>query len=158
MKTVASTAAAIVLALAVPALAQTSSSGSSAARGPSGAKMSQAECTKLWDKLDTSKAGSITQSQAEGVVTNFNSVGKNGKLTRSQFLSACERGQVNASAATGSGSRGLTGTTGTGKTETGTTGQGSTSAGSSSSTGMSGGNSTGSTMSPGSSTGSGSSK
>jgi hypothetical protein len=135
MKMVASAAAAMVLALAAPVLAQTSS-GSSAVRGSSGAKMSQAECTQLWDRLDNSKSGSITQSQAQGVVTDFNSIGKNGKLTRSQFMTACERGQVNASATTGSGSRALSGT---GK-DTGTTGQ-STSPGSSTGSTSTGGGS-----------------
>jgi len=52
-----------LLALAVPALAQTRTAPKSGTT-----KMSQAECTAAWNKLDTAKSGSVSQSQAQGVV------------------------------------------------------------------------------------------
>jgi hypothetical protein len=73
--------------------------------------MSQADCTAAWNKLDTSKAGSVSQSEAQGVVTDFKAADTNndGKLTQAEFMAACDKGLVTASAATGSGGRGMTG-------------------------------------------------
>jgi hypothetical protein len=104
MRIVASLAAAAALAIAMPALAQTTAPKSAT-------KMSQAECTAAWTKLDASKAGSVSQSQAQGVVTDFKAADANsdGKLTQSEFTAACDKGLVTASSATGSGGRGMTG-------------------------------------------------
>ena len=96
MKIAASIAATALLALAVPALAQTST----APKSPDG-KLSRADCTAAWDKLDTSKSGNVTEAQSKGVVTNFKSADTNNdsKLSQSEFMTACEKGLVNASAA-----------------------------------------------------------
>ena len=96
MKTISILSLAAALAMAGTAFAQTSPSGST--------KMSQAECTKLWSSLDTSKAGSLTAAQANTVVPNFASAdaNKDGKLSQSEFMTACGNGGV--------ASRGLTGT------------------------------------------------
>jgi hypothetical protein len=101
---IASFAAAAALALAMPALAQTAPKSETT-------KMSKADCTAAWTKLDASKAGSVSQTQAQGVVTNFKSADANndGKLTQAEFMSACDKGLVTASAATGTGSRAITG-------------------------------------------------
>ena len=106
MRIVATLAAALALGLAVPALAQTTTTPKSGA-----AKMSQADCTAAWTKLDDSKAGSVSQSQAHGVVTDFKTADTNndGKLSQAEFMAACEKGLVTASASTGSGARGMTG-------------------------------------------------
>jgi len=107
MKLLASTAAAAtVLILMGPALAQTTPPGSGSA------KMSQADCTSAWARLDTAKSGSVTQAQAQGVVSDFKSADSNGdgKLTQPEFTSACDKGLVSAAAGTGTGSRGMTGT------------------------------------------------
>ena len=94
----------ISLALAGPSMAQTGTS-------PTGAtKMSQADCTSEWSRLDTSNAGSISQAQAQGVIADFSSVDtdKDGKISRTEFMSACDKGLVRSSAAdAGTGSRGL---------------------------------------------------
>ena len=55
MRIVASLAAAAALAIAMPALAQTTAPKSAT-------KMSQADCTAAWTKLDASKSGSVSQS------------------------------------------------------------------------------------------------
>src|SRR5262245_54113183 len=106
MKIAASLAAAAALALAVPAFAQTTTTPKSGA-----AKMSQAECTAAWTKLDASKSGSVSQAQAQNVVSDFKAADTNndGKLTQTEFMSACDKGLVTASAGTGSGGRGMTG-------------------------------------------------
>jgi hypothetical protein len=105
MKIVASLTAAAALALALPAFAQSTTPKTAAE------KMSQADCTAAWTKLDASKAGSVTQTQAQGVVTDFKAADANsdGKLSKAEFTSACEKGLVTASASSGSGARGMTG-------------------------------------------------
>ena len=67
--------------------------------------------TAAWNKVDASKSGSVTQSQAQGVVTNFKAADTNndGKLSQAEFMAACDKGLVTASAATGGGTRGMTG-------------------------------------------------
>ncbi|HEY7552282.1 MAG TPA: hypothetical protein VH913_22490 [Hyphomicrobiaceae bacterium] len=106
MKTLGSLAATVLLALAVPALAQNTTTPKSGA-----AKMSQADCTAAWSKADTAKSGNLSQSQARGIVTNFKAADSNndGKLSRTEFTAACDKGLVMASGATGSGGRGMTG-------------------------------------------------
>ena len=104
MKFACSIAAGALLALATPALAQTTSNSGTA-------KMSSADCTTAWTKLDTAKSGSVTQAQAQGTVTDFKAADTNndGKLSQAEFTSACSKGLVTA-AAQGAGSRGITGT------------------------------------------------
>jgi len=107
MRIVASLAAAAALAISLPALAQTATAPKSGT-----AKMSQADCTAAWSKLDTAKAGNVSQSQAQGVVTDFKAADTNNdaKLTQTEFMAACDKGLVTASAGTsGSGGRGMTG-------------------------------------------------
>jgi hypothetical protein len=97
-----------MLALAGPTWAQTGTK-------PGGAtKMSRAECTSAWNRVDAAKSGSVTEAQAHGVVTSFKSadVNNDGKLTQAEFVAACDKGLVSASAGTGTGARGLTGTDG----------------------------------------------
>src|SRR5215470_17259946 len=104
MRILTAVAAAASLACALPAMAQTTNSAT---------KMSQSECAAAWTKLDVSKSGSVTESQAHGAVLipDFKAADSNhdGKLTQTEFMSACAKGMVTASAGTGSGSRGMTG-------------------------------------------------
>lgn len=106
MKTAGSVAVLAILALAVPAFAQTTT----APKSPI-AKMSPADCTAAWDKLDAAKSGSVSQAQAGATVTDFKAADSNndGKLTQVEFRAACDKGLVTASAGTGAGSRGMTG-------------------------------------------------
>jgi hypothetical protein len=106
MKIVASLAAAAALAISLPALAQTTAPKSGTA------KMSQADCTAAWTKLDAAKTGSVSQSQAQNVVADFKAADTNNdaKLSQAEFTAACDKGLVAASAGTdGSGGRGMTG-------------------------------------------------
>ena len=82
MKLVASVAATAALALAIPVLAQTTTTPKSSTM-----KMSQADCTAAWTKLDASKAGSVSQTQAQGVVTDFKAADSNGDGNSSRSLS-----------------------------------------------------------------------
>src|SRR5438477_310466 len=104
MKIVTSLAAAAALAFAMPALAQTTTTPKSGAT-----KMSRADCSAAWNKLGAPKSGSVTESQAQGVVTDFKAADTNndGKLTQAEFMAACNKGLVTASAPTGSGGRGM---------------------------------------------------
>ena len=89
MRIVASLAATATLAIAVPAFAQTTTMPKNSAT-----KMSQAECKAAWTKLDASKTGSVSQVQAQGVVTDFKAADANndGKLTRSNSWPLAIRG------------------------------------------------------------------
>jgi hypothetical protein len=104
MKIAGSILAAAIMALAVPAVAQTTP-------GSGAVKMTSAECTAAWNKLDTAKSGSVSEAQAQGTVTDFKAADANGdgKLTQAEFTAACGKGLVTA-AAPNTGSRGMTGT------------------------------------------------
>ena len=104
MKIAGSIMTAAILALAVPAVAQTTP-GSGAAK-----KMTSAECSAAWTKLDAAKAGSVSQAQAQGTVTDFKAADTNGdgKLAQAEFTAACNKGLVTA-AGSSTGSRGMTG-------------------------------------------------
>jgi hypothetical protein len=95
MKTILISAVALVFA--GTAFAQTSPSDST--------KMSQAECTSLWSSLDTSKSGSLSQAQANNAVPNFSTAdaNKDGKLSQSEFMTACGQGGVTSRGMTGTG-------------------------------------------------------
>ena len=97
MKYVATLAAA-ALAIAAPAFAQSTMPKSGTV------KLSPTVCTATWNKLDASKSGSISQTQAQGVVTDFKAadINNDGKLSRSEFMGACDKGLVVASTADGS--------------------------------------------------------
>jgi hypothetical protein len=105
MKTIGSLAVASLLALAVPALAQTTTTPKS------GTKMSQADCMAAWNKADAAKAGNLSESQAQGLVTDFKAADTNNdsKLSQTEFTAACDKGLVTASGPAGTGGRGMTG-------------------------------------------------
>ncbi|MGE0699986.1 MAG: hypothetical protein AB7O57_12895 [Hyphomicrobiaceae bacterium] len=102
------TASAMLLLGVTAAAAQTT--GSKSTTG--GQQMTQAECQSTWGKADASKAGSLTQTQAQAYVTSFSDadINKDGKLSSTEFLTACQQGKVHSTATTGAGS-GTTGTT-----------------------------------------------
>lgn len=74
--------------------------------GGGATKLSQAECQSLWNKLDTAKSGSLSETQARPHVTDFKVIDSNndGKLSQREFQAGCDKGQVHASATTGPGS------------------------------------------------------
>jgi hypothetical protein len=99
---VGSTAVAFAL-LGGTAMAQTTKSPSA---GSSGAmKMTQAECTALWNRVDASKAGNLSESQLKAYITDFKAVDTNGdkKVSQSEFQAGCDKGLVHSTASTGAG-------------------------------------------------------
>ena len=96
MKTIPILISSLALAVAGTAFAQTSPSGST--------KMSQADCTSLWSSLDASKAGSLSEVQSKNAVSNFTSADtdKDGKLSQTEFMTACNQGGVTSRGMTGS--------------------------------------------------------
>jgi hypothetical protein len=130
MKSILATGAALLLSTGL-ALAQTTTTppgSTTTTPGASGQQMSQAQCESVWSKAATGGATSLTQDQARAYVTNFQQADTNSdsRMSREEFMSACQRGQVHDSATTGGG-------TGTGSTTGGGAG-GASSTGSGSST------------------------
>jgi hypothetical protein len=84
------------------AFAQTTSPSS---KSTGATKMTQAECAALWNRVDSSKTGSISESQAHAYVTDFKAVDTNGdkKLSQSEFQAGCDKGLVHSTASTGAG-------------------------------------------------------
>jgi len=100
MKKLIITAAASVALLAGPAFAQSTSPKAGAM------KLSQAECTAIWNKLDPSQSGSVSQIAARSYVADFSSVDTNSdkKLSKTEFQAGCNAGKVHDTASTGAGS------------------------------------------------------
>jgi hypothetical protein len=69
-------------------------------------KMTQAQCSAIWNKLDAAKSGNVSEAQAKPYVASFSAVDTNhdGKLSQTEFQSGCDKGQVHDSATTGTGS------------------------------------------------------
>jgi len=104
----------LATSIAIAALLMAGSAFAQTATAPKSGttKMSQSDCTAAWNRLDTAKLGSVSQAQAQGVVTDFKAADTNndGKLTQSEFMAACDKGLVTAASGTASGGRGMTGT------------------------------------------------
>jgi hypothetical protein len=60
----------------------------------------------MWDRADSSKAGSLTQGQAAPYVTDFKAanISGTGTLTQDEFMAACAMGLVHDLAAAGASS------------------------------------------------------
>jgi len=104
----------LATSIAIAALLMAGSAFAQTATAPKSGttKMSQSDCMAAWNRLDTAKSGSVSQAQAQGVVTDFKAADTNndGKLSQSEFMAACDKGLVTASSGTASGGRGMTGT------------------------------------------------
>jgi len=104
----------LATSVAIAALLMAGSAFAQTATAPKSGttKMSQSDCMAAWNRLDTAKSGSVSQAQAQGVVTDFKAADTNndGKLSQSEFMAACDKGLVTASSGTASGGRGMTGT------------------------------------------------
>jgi len=84
--------------------------GAALAASNGNVKLSAAQCSTLWEKVNASGAATIDASQAQGYVTNFKAADhdSDGTLTKTEFQAACAKGLVQDSANTGAAS----GTTG----------------------------------------------
>ena len=91
--------AAAVLAGSALAFAQTSSGSSGTTSTTGEMKMTQAQCESLWNRADSSQTGSLTQAQAQAYVTDFKAANtsNSGRLTKSEFMTACGKGMVHNS-------------------------------------------------------------
>jgi len=69
-------------------------------------KLSAAQCSTLWEKVNTSGAATIDASQAQGYVTNFKAADpdNDGTLSKPEFQAACAKGLVQDSASSGAAS------------------------------------------------------
>lgn len=102
------TVASAVAGLALGGLAFAQTKPAPTSPGAGATKMSAAECQSLWNKLDTAKSGSVSETMAQPHVTDFDAVDTNsdGKLSQTEFQAGCDKGQIRASATTGPGSGG----------------------------------------------------
>jgi hypothetical protein len=105
MKKLIISAAASVLLLGGPAIAQTSTKSDAM-------KLSRAECDAIWNKLNPSQSGNVSQTAARSYVTDFSSVDTNSdkQLSKTEFQAGCNAGKVHDTASTGAGSGTGTGT------------------------------------------------
>ncbi len=91
----------------IAGLAVCCSMGGAAFAANNGAvKLSAAQCSTLWEKVNVSGAATIDASQAQGYVTNFKAADadNDGTLTKTEFQAACAKGLVQDSASTGAAS------------------------------------------------------
>lgn len=66
-------------------------------------KLSQSECTSLWQKANTANATGVTEAQAKAYVTDFKAVNADGDTTidQNEWMAACNKGLVKSSSNTG---------------------------------------------------------
>ena len=109
MKSALLAAAAICLG-ATTAFAQSANPSSPSAAG--GTKLSQSECTSLWQQANSSGAAGLTQAQAAPYVSDFKAANPDGDTTidQNEWMAACNKGLVKSSSSSGSSS----GTSGSG--------------------------------------------
>lgn len=76
-----------------------------AENAPSGSpmKMSQSECTNLWQQANPSNARGLTESQAKGYVSDFKKANPDGDATidQTEWMSACNKGLITATSSSG---------------------------------------------------------
>jgi len=77
--------------------------GGAAFAATNGTKLSAAQCSTLWDKVNVTGAATIDASQAQGYVTNFKGADPDGDgtLSKAEFQAACAKGLVQDSASSG---------------------------------------------------------
>jgi hypothetical protein len=132
------TIAASVGLLGVVASPASFAQGTASQQPGANAKMTKAECESMWNRMDSARAGSVSQAQAQPHLTDYVAAdaNKDAKLSQTEFLAACDNGLVRNSASMSSGSAGSGSSSGTG------TGTGSSGAGTSKGTGPSGSDAT----------------
>jgi hypothetical protein len=107
----------IIIAAAALCLGVTAASAQTATPpSPSGAggatKLSQSECTNLWQQANKTGAAGLTQAQAAPYVTDFKAANPDGDTTidQNEWMAACNKGLVKSSSSSGAAS----GTSGSG--------------------------------------------
>ncbi len=71
-----------------------------------GMKMSQSECTNLWQQANPSNSKGLTASQAKGYVSNFKAANPDGDATidQTEWMSACNKGLITNTSSSGASS------------------------------------------------------
>lgn len=66
-------------------------------------KMSQSECTNLWQQANPSNSSGLTASQAKGYVTDFKAANPDGDATidQTEWMSACNKGLITNTSSSG---------------------------------------------------------
>lgn len=110
---------------ATSAAAQSTNPANPSAAGAT--KLSQSECTSLWQQANSSGGAGLTQAQAAPYVSDFKAANPDGDTTidQNEWMAACNKGLVRSSSSSGASS----GTSGSGASGS----SGSSSSGSSSS-------------------------
>src|SRR5262245_60713200 len=80
--------------------------GGAAFAAENGTKLSSAQCSSLWDKVNVTGAATIDAAQAKGYVTNFKAADpdSDGTLSKAEFQAACAKGLVQDSSSSGAAS------------------------------------------------------
>ena len=91
------TAAALVLGLAVPAMAQ--SPRDAGRESPLAAGMGShhaQDCTGMWKRADVGNKGSLQGKELDKLrgVMNAVDTNKDGKISQSEFMTACQKGEL----------------------------------------------------------------
>ncbi len=69
-------------------------------------KLSQSECTNVWQQAGGGSSKGLTEAQAKSYVTDFKAANPDGDTTidQNEFMTACNKGLVKSSSSTGSSS------------------------------------------------------
>lgn len=69
-------------------------------------KLSQSECTSLWQKANSSGATGLTKSQSAAYVSDFKAANPDGDATidKNEWMAACNKGLVRSSSGSGASS------------------------------------------------------
>jgi hypothetical protein len=101
MKALALLTAGALALCASASWAQTSPPSSS-----SGTKLSQSECSGLWQQANPSNASKLTEAQVAPYITNFKAANPDGDTTieHDEWVAACNKGLVKSSSSSGASS------------------------------------------------------
>lgn len=104
MRTTVAAMAMMAFAGAGGALAQNNST--TGAGSSSTMKLSQSECTSLWQQAAGSSSAGLTADKAKPYVTDFKAANPDGDTTidQNEFMTACNKGLVKPSSASGASS------------------------------------------------------
>jgi hypothetical protein len=85
------------------ALAQTSPAANESASPSTSMKLSQSECTNLWQQANPGNASGLTEAQSKSYVSDFKAANLDGDATidQNEWMAACSKGLVKSSSSSG---------------------------------------------------------